>query len=622
MTGRVTFGDFLQAAHRHLEGTAAFYRDGGTRGNMDEVPRSLLREIIAMRRYLDDITATLHDKPARGRPVLTPWVLASLQAREALANATGFLARPRALDRPTVLAASPLARRLDAVTTSLVTGRDLLRTHFAARSRSAPQPRSEWGAVITSAPVTRALLEEIAWLARHSAQYSANVALLPSPGTSVSTAERQQLSAACQWLRALDASVRTASQRDPVTDSDRELLRAIPVNAIPARPAITGGEPVTVVWEALASIAERVRYLAWASAHETSRLPAVTAVSLRQVAEASTVTSHHCHLLLNTLATRSAQAGLTEVSGQLTAAADAAVDARQTWLHTARAVRQVTTGAPDDQPALASEAQELALWTGRLAYEHPAWTLASGPDSAVRVPESLVPDRGGLPVAVAAVHQACHTLSLLSQTEQERIRAASRAGCILVPTQSLPNTYDIPRPFARAPVERVDLLLDRYADSWRASREATAGVELAAETVRAPSRVLAAARRAVRAMPSGLGADRTDALNRRAEPGSGSPSSAVPVSPPGPVGQALHRLGITRPDLLSRAADIDRAGERLILDAAAEVESFRRRSALELNRSTGTTTLINHALMSGDPRAAALLSRPPAREPPEREAEP
>jgi hypothetical protein len=87
---------------------------------------------------------------------------------------------------------------------------------------------------------------------------------------------------------------------------------------------------------------------------------------------------------------------------------------------------------------------------------------------------------------------------------------------------------------------------------------------------------------------------------------------------------ALHRLGITRPDLLSRAADIDRAGERLILDAAAEVETSRRHRALELNRSTGTTTLIDRALMSGDPRAAALLRRPepPARKPLEREAEP
>ena len=501
MTGRATFGDFLQAAHRQLEETATLH-GAGARGNMDEVPRSLLREIIVMRHYLHDITATLHDLPARGRPVLTPWFLAAVQARDALANAANFLARPRAWDRPDVPAASPLARRLDAVTMSLLTGRDLLHTHFAARSRGAPQPRSEWGLVIASAQVTRALLEEIAWLARHSAQYSANVALLPSPGTSVTAAERRQLSAACQWLWALDASVQAAGKREPVADSDRELLRAIPVNAIPGRPAVTGGEPVPVMCQTLASTAERVRYLAWASAHEASRLPGVTAVSLRQVAEASTVTSHHCYLLLNTLAARSAQAGLTEVSEQLIAAADAAADARQTWLHAAHAVRQVTTGALDDQPDLAGDVQELALWSGRLAYDNPAWTLASGPGFAVRGPESLVPDRGGLPGAVAAVHQACHTLALLGQTEQERIHAAGRAGCILVPTQSLPDTYGMPQPFARAPVERVDLLLDRYADSWRASREATAKVELAAEAVHAPSRVLAAARRAARATPS------------------------------------------------------------------------------------------------------------------------
>src|SRR5207248_1227165 len=110
----------------------------------------------------------------------------------------------------------------------------------------------------------------------------------------------------------------------------------------------------------------------------------------------------------NTLAARSAQVGLTEASKQLIAAAAGAADARQTWLHAAHAARQVTTGALDDQPVLAGEVQELALWSGRLAYDNPAWTLASGTGSAVRGPESLVPDRGSLPEAVAAVHQACH----------------------------------------------------------------------------------------------------------------------------------------------------------------------------------------------------------------------
>jgi hypothetical protein len=55
-----------------------------------------------------------------------------------------------------------------------------------------------------------------------------------------------------------------------------------------------------------------------------------------------------------------------------------------------------------------------------------------------------------------------------------------------------------------------------------------------------------------------------------------------------------------------------------------QIDQAARRSDPELNSSAGATTLINHALMSGDPRAAALLRRPepPAREPPEREAGP
>ena len=46
-------------------------------------------------------------------------------------------------------------------------------------------------------------------------------------------------------------------------------------------------------------------------------------MSLRKVADAGTVTSHHCHLLLHALAARTAHAGLTEARGHLSAAADA-----------------------------------------------------------------------------------------------------------------------------------------------------------------------------------------------------------------------------------------------------------------------------------------------------------
>ena len=89
---------------------------------------------------------------------------------------------------------------------------------------------------------------------------------------------------------------------------------------------------------------------------------------------------------------------------------------------------------------------------------------------------------------------------------------------------------------------------------------------------------------------------------------------------PGPVETTLLDLGITDASLLVRSSEIDRDAERLIIDAASMTDAHQR-PAHEPSRSAGTAALVNHALKSGDPRAAALL-RPPVRaqrESPERE---
>ncbi len=91
---------------------------------------------------------------------------------------------------------------------------------------------------------------------------------------------------------------------------------------------------------------------------------------------------------------------------------------------------------------------------------------------------------------------------------------------------------------------------------------------------------------------------------------------------PGPVERTLRQLGVDHPDVLRRGAEIDQAGSRLIIDAANELAPGRRRqSAAVLSRSAGAAQVVNHALASGDLRAAALLRRPgrPEREPPEPE---
>ncbi len=130
MTGRATFGDFLHAAHRGLAGGAGVPTP--TRGDVEEVSRSLLRLVTIVGRYLQDM-ATPSQVPGR-TPVSTgPWDRAHGQARQALTNSAGYLIGPGTSGRrwPAPPSASPLARRLDQVATSLATGRDLLHTHFA-----------------------------------------------------------------------------------------------------------------------------------------------------------------------------------------------------------------------------------------------------------------------------------------------------------------------------------------------------------------------------------------------------------------------------------------------------------------------------------------------------------
>jgi hypothetical protein len=223
---------------------------------------------------------------------------------------------------------------------------------------------------------------------------------------------------------------------------------------------------------------------------------------------------------------------------------------------------------------------------------------------------------------IAAVHHVSDTLTLIAKTEQEQIRAADWAGRIYVTTRSLSDEFDVPRPYARAPRERVERLLAHYRDTGHASRQLTAAVAGASETVRAPSRVLTAAATAVDpGRDSSPGKDST--LSTLAE----AAASRQPRDLPGPVESTLLDLGVTRTDVLRRGAELDQASARLIIDAAGELNPPQRRpKATMLKRAPGTERLVNHVLASGDPRAAALARRPGppdrqllGREPPERE---
>ena len=219
------------------------------------------------------------------------------------------------------------------------------------------------------------------------------------------------------------------------------------------------------------------------------------------------------------------------------------------------------------------------------------------------------------------MHHACQTLTSLGQAQREQIRAAGAAHRILVTTRSLPSKMDIPHPFAPAPPDRIRAIVSGCDQTARSAEDATAHVAAIAEAIAAPSRVLTGARQA--ADPSRQTEPAVDSPARQMlETADGRHLASERPELPGPVEQTLYDLGITNPDLLQRGADIDRAGERLIIDAAADLgPTSSRPSAITLSRSAGAASVVNHALASGDPLAASLLhGQPPVqRESPQAE---
>jgi hypothetical protein len=185
---------------------------------------------------------------------------------------------------------------------------------------------------------------------------------------------------------------------------------------------------------------------------------------------------------------------------------------------------------------------------GRLACADPRWALSSGPAHEPRPPQDLAPHERDVPLAVAAVCHACDAMTGLAYAERERVRIAAGAGRILVPVRSLPETMDIPRPFASASRDRIDALMSRYEHTGRASAGAAARAGDAVAAVRAPSRVLTAARAAAEA-------DREGDSGRPGRASAGGLSAAAEHHElPGPVEDVLHGLGVTSPGLLRRGA--------------------------------------------------------------------
>ncbi len=566
MTGQATFGDLLDSARRHLDQAGGI--PGRPEGDRDllDVARGMHAVVTMIGRHLQDAASAPGTAAYSQGAAPSPWPGACLQARRAADSAARHLRHPDTPRRTRRSAATARGRHLIAAALSLAAARDLLKTHVTIRPDGTRRYRSGWGPAIASPAASRALTAEMAALARQIAALGTGLAMPPAGSWTQTSDARRAMNAACQNLRMLSGTVRAAHQRDPVLAGDRDLLRAIPVSVAPQRQLPHGTEPVTTLCHGVITAAGRLRHSARQAAAQSPSSPQISAAALRDAAAASTAASHNCAVLLHTLASGTDGPRSGGTPARYAQAAEAAGTARDWWLRVARTLDQVTSDIRGHVPADTADTRDLALWTGRLAYADPGWTLASGPGQPARPAGNLATGPQETALVVAAVHHASDALRQLADVHHKQAHSAARADRFLVPTRSLPDTYDIPRPYGPAPPDRIGLVLTAYQHASTASSEAVASVAEVAAVTRAPSRVLSLARAAT-------------AESRGEVPAGRAPEHPADIAvwkPPdirGPFERTLQNLGITSPELLRRSVAIDRAGEELLIEASTRLPS-------------------------------------------------
>jgi hypothetical protein len=597
------FGDFLVAAHRHLGRAVEESSTPAPGRDAEEITASLRRLIMALAGYAADLTTSFGELADPDLKVLNAYASASVQCRDALASAASALGPAEAGEPPV----NGLARQLDAAGVALRVGRDLLQTHFASDRGGRRRGRSSWAPVLTSPIVTRALLAEIAALSRRAS--TAGTAAVPAGRPWPAAALARRLHLACQWLALAGASGQPAYQHEPVSAAEQELLLAIPGRALPPRCVPEGSDLVPGLREAAIASSQRASQLAWAAAGAAPESPAISVTSWRRIASAGTATNHHCHLLLTALADRTARPrpGMASTLGSALeqAAADARLS-RAAWLRVGRELSQVTTDVRWRASRTAAEAGDLAMWTGKLAYASPDWSLSEGPDHQARLPEDLAPDPGDIPELVAMLHYTAETLEQLAVANERQVRGAARAHRVLMPAKTFPDGSGTIGRFAPAPEDRVAALLAACRGATKASTRTVSAVAGIAGEIRAPSRILTTARVAARPSQRAVSSRRTSA-GPVAEQDHAAPDP--PGASAGPVEARLRDLGVTSPRLLWRASGVDHLARQIIADADGSRRTYGLRSEASTTSNPGMARSFCGASSAGRGRKGVRQGR-------------
>jgi hypothetical protein len=604
------FGEFWRPAAEHI--TAAVSSPG-------EVPADARRAVIrelgrlagTLARYLGDLVIPDEFDPALSEPLI-PEAGAAADAKLALRWAAGSL-RPDAITTEDTGAGDghPVVSHLSAAADLLAAGRDLLQTHFASDPSGARIRTSYWAPVITSWPVTAALLADLASHLRQLAPWAAHLALTGTQDPGAPTSDSLALQAASRWMQIAGAGVQ-AAQRQPVPAEARQLLAAIPANIPPAPRPPDETEPVPSLCEGVTITAERLRHAALTSAARARWSPDTTSVSWRRDALASAITTHSSAFILRLLAQRASQLGAgPAIQAQLRTAAAAMNRAWPAWYAVARQWDIISTGfcKPGSITPVAAEVPDLALRTGRLARRDPHWTPARTGYGLIRDPASLAPTSDDITIVLSAVHHATDAITRIAAEDRDAVRQAAADNRLYMPARLLPpghGTSNQHYEYAPVPWLRARRLVATYNTAIQASIQITGSLDDLAAITGAPSRHLGHARAFCATQPTQdePAPHELRDIERHAR-------QAAAQAQPASLGEVVHDLAISEPAALLRAAAIDEAARALTAEAKAQ--SQRRAAATDLPTRLTTGPHTAAAQQPGRRSARILPERPPPR---------
>ena len=492
-----TFGDFLGPAGEHIAAAISIHDELPAEATFGAICQFgyLLSTLV---RYLDDLPVPDEFSAAMAAGPLSPEAQTILDTRIALRRgAQSARYAMKTLADAVIGNSHPAVQHLSAAAGFLAAGRDLLQTHFATSPGGSRERHSYWAPVITSPPLTSALLGEIARCALRLAPWTARLSLpettagdVPAgTGLAVLTASH------CTWVAG--AVVQAAHRRHPPSADAHRLLCAIPANFPPPRVAPSGHEQVSDLSHGTIVSAERLRHAGLAFARQARWSPTSTSASWRKDALASAIIGHASEFILRGLTERASQLTLSPaICAQLHSAADASSQAWPTWRVIAHHWDIASTGIHRGTglTPVAAELGDLVLRIGRLAYRNQQWTPARYHASHTRNPADLAPAPGDITCVAAAIHTAADAVTRIAAEDREAVRAAAADHRLYVPAFTRTNAAVVRRRYRAASPSRVDEILTSYDDAIEASTRAASWLDDLALALDAPTWPLAALR--------------------------------------------------------------------------------------------------------------------------------